>query len=291
MSAPVIGVLRELADAATPARLSHGRIARLLLTATLSFFDPGTAEALETERSLIHTVRAPQHRHRVIAVVSGKGGTGSTTVVLGMALTLAALRDEPPAVADTHPGGTASLGARLGASDTSGLAEVAHGRPVATAQGIGVVDAGDWSQTAAGADVQTVLDMLTADHTFTLLDVGNDASAPARAALAAADQIVIVTTANQDCVHAARSALEHAATRRTDPSARPVIAIVCMTNRSWRRTSRRLRGELGTDTAGIIVVPHDRALMRTGPIDAASLRPSTREAYLALAALVVGEEA
>jgi MinD-like ATPase involved in chromosome partitioning or flagellar assembly len=126
---------------------------------------------------------------------------------------------------------------------------------------------------------------LSESHAFTVLDVGNEMSGPAREALELADQVVVVTTPSADAVDIIRLALARCGSRNPTSSSPPIFAIVC--RRPQRRSVlRRLHSRLDGGLSRAVVVPHDRNLGSAGSIALNNHGPETRHAYLELAALI-----
>ncbi|WP_238019602.1 hypothetical protein KZZ52_27745 [Dactylosporangium sp. AC04546] len=284
-------ILRDLAEARSRGIARSQRIGRTVRALTLGLARTGATEAAELEHRLVEAVRAAQARPRVVAVLSGSGGTGTTTTAAGIATTLAALRSDPVVLADAQTG-TASLSARLAgdrrrpAAPT--VADVArHGAralPGAAHGGLGIVDAAPHRDPVTPAGLRRVLAALTAGHAFVVLDLGDDAGDVSRLA----DRAVVVTAPTAAAVDGTRRVLDRL--WRADPAAAgtAAVAVVCPEPAAHRRLVRRLHEELSADVARIVLVPYDQALPGPGPLDPARLRPATREAYLALAALVAG---
>ncbi|MET7402569.1 hypothetical protein ABZS66_54725 [Dactylosporangium sp. NPDC005572] len=281
-------ILRDLAEARSPGIARSQRIARAVRALTLGLASSGATEAAELERQLVEAVRRPLPRPRVVAVLSGSGGTGATTTAAGIATTLAALRDDPAVLVDAQTG-AGSLADRL-TGDRRGPAaptvrDVARDgdRAVSrtTRSGLGVVDAAPHRDPVTRAGLRRVLASLTVRHAFVVLDLGDD---PGDLALLA-DRAVVVTAPTAAAVDGARLTLDRL--WRADPgtAAAAAVAVVCPAPAAHRRLVRRLHEEISADVARLVLVPHDRALCRPGPLEPADLRPATREAFLALAAL------
>jgi MinD-like ATPase involved in chromosome partitioning or flagellar assembly len=279
--------LRDLADADGDNGIG-GRLLTMVRTATDGLADPGALEAQGLDRALVEAVCLTQPRPRVIGVLSGKGGTGATTTAAGIALTLAALRDDDTLLVDARSG-SASLATRLAGRVAPNVADLIRDpylTPLATTGGLRVLDGTPWFD-AAGEDLVTVLEPLTGRHGFTVVDLGNDTSGGAGSALAAADQMVVVTGTDQTSMDATRIAFDRIRPRADGTRlGDAVVVIVCTRPGSHARIGRMLRGELSADVARIVTVPYDRSLASGGPIDMSRLNRRTRRAYLTVAALL-----
>ena len=253
---------------------------------------PDAAGAAGEERELVAAARSRQFAPRVVAFVAGKGGVGTTTAALGAGAALAALRDDRTALVDLRSG-TPSLGAALAgqpAPSARSLARDERVEPLELPGGLRVVDGTGWSGALRRTDVAPLLDHLSAGHTFTLLDVGNDPGDAAEVALARADQVVVVTEAGRSGLAAARSAVERITD--LDPFAvdLAVYVVACTRDEPYREVLHRAQDQLGVAPARLVVVPPDPHLAAGEAFDAAALRPATREALLQVAAaLALGE--
>lgn len=219
----------------------------------LGLVETGSLELLELQRWIGTAVRQPQVRPRVIAVIAGKGGVGATTTALAIATTLAALRDDGTALVGVHPGSSAQ-GNRL--PFVSAAARTAN-------------------------DALDIVDSSTQRHTFTVLDVGNDASVAAQAVLPGADQVVVVTGVGPDAIEHARLAL-----RRTSSRDGALVVAVRTRRDHGARAVRPLAAELGLAPDRVVPVAYDAGLARAGWESPAVARRATRATYLTVTALV-----
>ncbi|UPK72937.1 hypothetical protein MU582_10790 [Nocardioidaceae bacterium SCSIO 66511] len=263
------------------------RTGGLLRTMTSAIVTPDSAEATAHERELVAALRTRQTERRVVSFFAGKGGVGTTTVVAGVGTALAALREEHTVAVDVRAG-TASLGQLLGVDAPMSvrrfLSDGDEARVAEAPTGLHVLDGVGWEQRLRRTDVSTAVERLGADHTFTLLDVGNDASEVGHAAVARSDQTVIVASAGR----AGLAALEVATARlaHTDPFAveRAVYAIVCQHDEAYRQVHRETVQRLAIDPLRVVVVPPDEVLASGRGFDPATVRVSTRTAMLRIGA-------
>ncbi|MFY1636162.1 hypothetical protein ACN27F_23290 [Solwaraspora sp. WMMB335] len=294
-SLPVAEVLSDLASGARPPRPGWARIGALARAAVAGLVDPGALTAQNTERRLVAAACAAQSRSRVVAVLSAKGGTGSTTTAAGVALTLAALRADATVLIDATAGAGTSLGVRLLGRAVPSLAELGPGpsgsTPPSTPAGLGLVDGSPWPEPGHDEETLDALHRLADGHAFTILDIGTGAPA-ADAALVNADQAVVVIDDDHRSVESARVALERIAYHIAEHVAETVFVVVRRTRAGVRhQLVRTLRREIGADAAArVVVVPYDRALAGSSRIDPAALRPATRRAYLSIAAHLAGSD-
>lgn len=275
---------RQLSDAHTPA--APRQTSRLLKTVARGLVTPDAAVAVQTERQIVDAVRQRQTDRRIVAFVSGKGGVGCTTVAVGVGTAFMAMREDRSVVVDVQQG-TASLGESFGAADPRSVAslvtEAEAVTPPAAPSGLSLVDGSGWDQALSRSDVVGVLDRLRADHTFNLLDVGDDAGEAGHAALARADQAVIVTGPGELGVAALRTALDRVRLVNPEAASVAVHVVVCPHDQSHREAVR-LTGSGGSTS--VVVVPPDPYLQDGQAYDPARVASTTREAFLRIAGAV-----
>ncbi|WP_432832689.1 hypothetical protein [Dactylosporangium sp. CA-092794] len=284
-------ILRDLAEGRSRGIARSQRIGRAVRMLTFGMARTGEVEAAKVERLLVEAVQAARPRPRVVAVLSGSGGTGTTTTAAGIAATMAALRDDAVVLVDAQTG-TGSLAARMPgvavqrAVPTAWDLAVRGERAVPRAQQgrPAVVDAAPRGAPMTPYHLERALDALAARYTFLVLDLGDDAGALA----GLADRVVVVTVPAEAAVDGARRALDRVGRCGPEVAETAAVAVVCREPAAHRRLVRRLHEELSADVARLVLVPYDRALDGPGLPDPVRLRPATREAYLALAALAAG---
>lgn len=280
---PVIRPATDLAPAASPGwRPDTGRLLRTVLRGMTR---PDAAEAMQDERALVDAVRHRQSDRRIVTFLSGKGGVGCTTVALATGTTLMALRDDDSVLVDVQQG-TASLGELAGvglpADVHALLAQNEVVEPPTAPSGLGLVDGSGWDEGLTRTDVSGVLERLGAEHTFNLLDAGNDPGEGAHTALARADQVVVVTGPGQVGAAALQTVMERL--RRANPAvaSRVVTVIVCQSEHAHRETLKEVAQVAGRDS--IVVVPPDESLATGAPFDPARVSSEVREAFIRVAA-------
>jgi MinD-like ATPase involved in chromosome partitioning or flagellar assembly len=219
---------------------------------------------------------------RVIGVVAGRGGVGTTTTAIGLALALAAGRDEPVVLMDVRAG-TQPLSTRLGAPPAPRLVDVANdpwgAAAAATTDGLRLVDGADWRAPADAVAVADALGVLTATYGFVVVDMGTDLSDKTVPVVTGSDLVVVVVGPGRDAISTAQQVTVSiaAATRPAEPAL--VVALVART----RDRISRLEPDRGD---GVVVVPYDRGLAGGGAIRRDALGPATWQAYLMLAEYV-----
>lgn len=253
---------------------------RLLRKVAAGVVTPDAAVAVQGERALIDRVRGRQSDRRVIAVISGKGGVGCTTVAVGLGSVMVAMRDDRTVLVDVQQG-TPSLGGLLRVPDprsvSSLLTENEVVDPPRAASGLGVIDGAGWDQGLTRRDVTGVIERLGHEHSFNLLDVGNDAGDGGHTALARADQVIIVTGAGPWGAAAMQTAYERV--RQVNPGALAGVAtvVVCQSEAAQRQ-AKELRQH-----PQLVVLPPEPQLAAGHPFDPAVVSGATREAFLRLA--------
>ncbi len=261
---------------------------RMLRTVARGLTTPDAALAVQGEREAVDAIRHRQTDRRIVAFVAGKGGVGCTTIAVGVGTAFMAMREDHAVVVDVQQG-SPSLGRTFGAAEPrtvgSMLSEVEATTPPAAATGLGLVDGSGWDQGLTRGDVAGVLDRLRADHTFNLLDVGDDAGEAGHAALARADQAVVVTSPGELGIGALRSALDRIKIVNPQATASAVHVVVCPHEQAYREAQREFAGALGVS---VVVVPPDPYLQSGHAYDPAHVAPATREALLRVAGLVAG---
>ena len=168
-------------------------------------FTPVPAATITYPRDLQRVIQAAEPRPcRVLAVASGKGGTGKSTVALNLGLALA-MRGRRVALVDADLG-TANLGTMMGLQPAATLESVARGeRPMSDAMctlpgGLRLIPGGAGVPDLAGINrwqfgrLLDALRWLEDQSDVVLLDLSAGISRLVATFIAAADQTLIVTT-------------------------------------------------------------------------------------------------
>ncbi|WP_163568284.1 hypothetical protein [Fodinicola feengrottensis] len=212
---------------------------------------PSAAGSIQRERELIARVRTRQREPRVTSFFSTVGGAGTTTTCAGVALALATVRGDQTALVDVQAG-TRSLASRVaGTSSVSANDVIRAGtmaalpQPPATIGSLAVIDSAPWYSPAERGDLVEMLHQVRAAYPFTVLDVGDEVSGTAHAMMSRADRLVIVQPAQPDLVDAVQYAMGRINQVDPDRLRHLVVAVVGMTNRSYRTAIRRLGALLG----------------------------------------------
>lgn len=260
----------------------------LMRTIGRGLITPDAAEVAHGERELIDAVRRRQSDRRIIAVIAAKGGVGCTSIAVGIGTTFMAMRDDRAAVVDVQQGAP-SLGTVFGAQEPRSVAEFTADtelvEPPVNAAGVGLVDGSTWQRALSRRDIGGVLDRLSANHTFHILDIGDDAGEGAHAALARADQAVIVSGAGQVGYAAMSTAVERVSDVNPQAAHRAVQVIVCPYEEAWKNAQRQLSG---LERTGVAVIGPDRHLQTGHAFDAGLVNTQTRQALLRMCAAIAG---
>lgn len=239
----------------------------------------------------------PEHDDSIgfaIAVASGKGGVGKTTTALNLG---AALADDgfDVAVVDVDLG-MANLAGYVGLDPEATLHDVLAGTaPLRSAYydayGMTIVPGATDLERFADADarrLERVVDELRADHQVVILDAGAGLSHDIAAAIAAADGVLLVTTA-------ALSSLTDAGKtgKLVEKLDRPVVgAVFARTGGGAFDDVEGIATALGTTDTVTVSVPHDenvpRSIRRGVPV--VTLEPETgaSRAYRRLETRLIG---
>ncbi len=245
---------------------------------------PDAAVVAQDERAIVDAARQRQTDRRIVAFVAGKGGVGCTTLAVGVGTTFMALREDHSVVVDVQAGAP-TLSVLYGVANPMTITALPNdGQPLVAPtvpSGLAMVGGGTWDETVTRGDVAGVLDGLGPDHTFNLLDVGDDCGEGGHAALARADQAVVVSGPGPAGAAALAEVLMRVRAVNPNLVARVVQVIVCPHEDSFRETSRR-----NPPGSGVVVVPPDPYLLGGNVYDARGVSSATRQAVLRVAAAV-----
>ena len=165
-------------------------------------------------------------------------------------------------------------------------------RPLTARCGLFVVDAQPWSSPADAAQVEAAIRRLTTGHSFVILDIDNDTSPVARAALALAEHIVVVTNADPAAIATVAATIDRSAvvpgsgtlpTPGMDVPRATVVIVLSRPGGLWS-ARRRLRAEVVDEP---LVVAYDPAFAQGKAPELDQLRRSTRNAYFSLVTAVM----
>lgn len=282
------GPLDRLLDAGQPPPPARSAIPQLARAVMFGVITPDAAEAAEREREMVSRVRARQSDQRVVVFLAGKGGVGTTTVATGVGCVLAALRDDVTTLVSVTPGAP-SLGRQLGGEPAPGVREIARpdseAAPLRLPGGLQVVDGPRWGTPLRRGDVPGIVDALGQTSTFSLFDVGNDASEAAQSMLSRADQVVIVSGPGPDSMDSARVAAERVTDIDVYALDAAIYVVVCHRDGALKNVVRRMR-ETMPGGARVVAVPPEPWLADGAAFDASRVAQATRLAMIDIAGLV-----
>lgn len=268
---------------------------------------PGRAERVR--RSQVEAVRRTFDGPRTVVVVNPKGGAHKTTATMLLAATFGLHRGGYTLAWDNNET-RGTLGWRSSHADhTRTAVDLLHALPDLTGRGtlrIGDLDAYVRTQPNEQFDVlasdenaasvssvdaqsfESLHSVLSQFYRVLVVDTGNNMRASNwRAAVDAADQLVVVSTLREDTAQSAAWALDALRATGHEELVRQAVTILSFPEPKVDKDLRqRLRSHFGALTRAVVEVPHDRALVTGGPIEHASLRPSTRDAWLRATAVV-----
>lgn len=132
------------------------------------------------------------------------------------------------------------------------------------------------------------IQQVSQDHAVTVVDLGAHVGEATAQTLAVSTHVVVVAGAGRAAAAAAQLTLERLHEVHPTLVAGAMIAVVCRNRRQHRRVSRTLLQDRSPQSDQIVPIPYDPALPASDPLDLAALQRPTREAYLRLAAALVG---
>jgi MinD-like ATPase involved in chromosome partitioning or flagellar assembly len=262
--------------------------------------NPGLGAAERARRDRLRRIRRPLPGAHQIAVTSIKGGVGKTTVSACLGLVLAEHRGDRVVALDANPD-AGTLADRL-TGDTSvtvrdmlenldgarSLTDVARYTSLAGRLQVLASEQDPAMSEAFNRDeYERVCALLTRFYNIVITDSGTGLVHSAmEGTLALADSLVVVGAPTVDGASRASKTLDWLVAHGY--AAQVAHAVVVL---SYDRTSRevdaaQVRGHFEARCRGVVEVPHDPHLATGGRIELDRLRPATRDAFLALAALL-----
>jgi MinD-like ATPase involved in chromosome partitioning or flagellar assembly len=242
------------------------------------------------------------------AFLSLKGGIGKTSTTVGVGLTLAELRPEPPCAIDANPDAGDLVERALG----EGSYESERRRSITAllrdfdsvhtrADLLRYLHQAGSLHLLAGEQDPELSDSLTAEDyrrvhalvarhfAVTLTDCGTGVSRPAmRGILEDADNIVVVAGYAVSGAKRARDTLRWLSAHGYDRLARSAIVVVTDKDGVSARVDKAaIEATLSGMCRALVTVPHDRSMADGDLVALDRLRPATREAYREIAAAIV----
>ncbi|MGT2461704.1 MinD/ParA family ATP-binding protein [Sinomonas atrocyanea] len=242
------------------------------------------------------------------AFLSLKGGIGKTSTTVGVGLTLAELRPEPPCAIDANPDAGDLVERALGEGSyeserrRSITALLRNFESVRTRSDLlrYLHQAGSLHLLAGEQDPE-ISDSLTAEDyrrvhalvarhfAVTLTDCGTGVSRPAmRGILEDADNIVVVAGYAVSGAKRARDTLRWLSAHGYDRLAQGAIVVVTDKDGVSARVDKAaIEATLSGMCRALVTVPHDRSMADGDLVALDQLRPATRQAYREIAAAIV----
>ncbi|GEL95285.1 chromosome partitioning protein [Cellulomonas composti] len=276
---------------------------------TFGAIHPGPGRAERRRRVQVASVRRTLDGPRTVVVINPKGGAHKTTATMLLAATFGLQRGGYTLAWDNNET-RGTLGWRSVHTDhTRTAVDLLHALP--SLGGDATVRLGDldgFVRTQADeqfdvlasdedASSATLMDaaafeslhqVLSRFYRVLVVDTGNNMRASNwQAAVAAADQIVVVSTIREDTAQSAAWALDALRATGHEDAVRSAVTILSAPDaRVDKDLRKRLRTHFGALTRAVVEVPHDPALVAGGPITYEALHPTTRDAWLRAAAVV-----
>ncbi|HEY0118158.1 MAG TPA: chromosome partitioning protein [Cellulomonas sp.] len=307
-------VLPTLEDLVTTRRSerrepAHRGWRRGVTIATFGGVKPGPGRAERRERAAVRAVRRPLDGPRTVVVVNPKGGAHKTTATMLLAATFGLQRGGYTLAWDnneTH--GTLGWRASPAEHDRTAV-DLLNSIPSLAARGtvrIGDLDgfvrtqpteqfdvlaSDEDAASAASVDADSFRNLhrlLSQFYRVLVIDTGNNMRASNwRAAIDAADQLVIVSTVREDTAQSAAWALDALRASGHEDAVRRAVTILSAPAPTVDKDLRkRLRAHFGALTRTVVEVPYEPELVGGGRIPYRKLRPATRAAWLHATAAV-----
>ncbi|CAM5788474.1 MinD/ParA family ATP-binding protein [Cellulomonas persica] len=276
---------------------------------TFGAVEPPPGRAERQRRVQVAAVRRTFDGPRTVVVLNPKGGAHKTTATMLLAATFGLQRGGYTLAWDNNET-RGTLGWRsahtdhqrtavdllqalpsLGGAATVRVGDLDGFVRTQTDEQFDVLASDENAASAASMDAQAfdaLHQVLSRFYRVIVIDTGNNMRASNwQAAVAAADQVVIVSTIREDTAQSAAWALDALRATGNDDAVRRAVTILSAPDRKVDKDLRkRLRSHFGALTRAVVEVPHDPSLVPGGPIDYESLRPATRDAWLRATAVV-----
>jgi len=261
------------------------------------------SKELRPSTSLMSSTR--REGRRLIAVFSPKGGVGTTTVAVNLALAIAGRAPDQVALVDLAPiigsvGSHLNLHPRMNVSDLGrdmlaiGDAESmkSYLEPYGNLQ-VMTGSTGPAVASRVGADnIAPIAETVLLSMPVVVVDLGSQLDPRALALMEVADNLVVVVTAELPALQAVHAMLEYL--HETGSSAPEATIVLNETFAPQMLTQADVEGALGRKIA--VRIPHDaqlfqRAVNEGKPVVRAAGSSIPAQRYSELAALVQGEDA
>ena len=269
---------------------------------------PGPGASERRYRETVASVQRSLDGPRTVVVINPKGGAHKTTATLLISATFGMYRGGYTLAWDNNET-RGTLGWRSEASrhhntavhllrdlerfQDAGSARVGDLDNYVRAQSamFDVLASDEDAASAASVDAQAFRALhgtLARFYRLMVVDTGNNMRASNwQAAVAAADQVVLVSTVREDTAQSAAWAVDALrAAGHDDAVRRAVTVLAAPASRTDAALSARLHEHFGRLTRTVLDVPYDASLVPGGPIDYDALSPASRDAWLRVTAAV-----
>lgn len=261
---------------------------------------PGGRELRYRERH--RQIRRPMHGPKVIAVFSPKGGVGKSTTVSQLGHVLATVRGDQVAALDANPdsgnlvrrvsGRYSTFSASDLHRDASRLERYSDLAPYTTqaSSGLSVIRSDPSVGRRLGPDAyQDILKLLSLFYSTIIIDLGTGIREPSFLALMhAADGVIAITGPGLDAAEVVIEGIDRLSREFPAKTGAGTALINAVEPERGHADMDRLADKLGTRMAQVLRVPRDRHLAGGGVVHWGRLSGQTQDAYLELAAAVVG---
>jgi MinD-like ATPase involved in chromosome partitioning or flagellar assembly len=277
---------------------------KALRVATFGAVKLGLSPDERRVRDLHATVDSPPRGTHSVVVLGGKGGTGKTTIAIGVGSTFAVLHHKVVAI-DGNPDLGANLGERIDPTATSSYREMLADNRLeryadvrshvgqSPTSALDVLAANRHVSDRKLLDAKTYLaahERLQRFYSVLVTDSGTNVEHPVvKGLLENANSIILVSSCTPDSVQAAAKVMDWLQqSRYSELLARSVVVLNDVTGRADRKMidtlvdafSRRMFGNR------VFVLPYDPHIAAASDIDVNQLRRATRRRFLEITAAV-----
>ncbi|MCW0215304.1 MAG: MinD/ParA family protein [Pseudonocardia sp.] len=273
---------------------------RLVYAGSLGRINPGPGPAQLLAQDRIARIRTPLDGPRRIAVTSIKGGIGKTTVTAGLGLVLAEHRGDRVIALDANP-------------DAGTLADRTSGESAVTVRHLldDIAHIDSWTALSAYTSLAGRLQVLSSEQdpaageafdraeylriddllgrffSLILTDSGTGLVHSAMAGtLEVADALVVVGAPTVDGAGRASKTLDWLVAHGHGQLVSDAVVVLSLDRVSAEIDRSRVHAHFASRCRAVVEIPHDPHLATGGRLDPGRLRPETRDAFLALAAVV-----
>lgn len=261
---------------------------------------PGARELRHREwtRQIRRSLRSP----KVVAVFSPKGGVGKSTTALQVGEVLARVRGDLVAALDANPDSgnlvkrvrepySVSTAGELH-RDHANVARYADLMPYLTQsdQGLCVVRSDPGAATRLGPrEYREILELLSRFYSVVVVDLGTGMREPAfLSILESADSLVAVSRPTFDAAEVLAEGLDWLSGRFPEKIGHATMVLNALDPGPGQLDTDRLGGDFGDWVGQVLSVPFDRHLATGGVPQWPLLAARTQDAYLELAAGIIG---